>query len=103
MPIRIEIKKIIFFISLISKNIVATGEKEVMRKRRISINSLLVVRNSHASSSSCQARINPTKQEIIRFSLFRKIVIKIPKVRTVWMYLSWVCNIILAKILPRYA
>ena len=96
-------KNIIFFISLISKNIVKIGEKEVMSNRRISINSLLVVRNSHVSSSNCQAKIKPTKQEIIRFSLFRKIVIKIPKVRTVWMYLSWVCNIILAKILPRYA
>ena len=96
-------KNIIFFISLISKNIVKTGENEVMSNRRISINSLLVVRNSHASSSNCQASINPTKQEIIKFSLFKKIVIKIPKVRTVWMYLSWVCNIILAKILPRYA
>ena len=99
----IEIKKIIFFISLTSKNIVATGEKDVMSSRSISTNSLFVVRNSHASSSNCQAKIKPTKQEIIRFSLFRKIVIKIPKVRTVWMYLSWVCNIILAKILPRYA
>ena len=62
-----------------------TGEKEVMSNRRISINSLVVVRNSHASNSSCQAKINPTKQEIIKFSLFKKIVIKIPKVRTVWM------------------
>jgi formate--tetrahydrofolate ligase len=44
-----------------------------MSNRRISINSLLVVRNSHASSSNCQAKIKPTKQEIIRFSLFKKI------------------------------
>ena len=81
-------KNIIFFISLISKNIVKTGEKEVMSNRKISINSLLDVLSSHVSSSNCQVRINPTKQEIIKFSLFRKIVIKIPKVRTVWMYLS---------------
>ncbi|MDC3046275.1 hypothetical protein OA090_00065 [Acidimicrobiaceae bacterium] len=81
-------KNIIFFISLISKNIVKTGEKEVMSNRRISINSLLVVLSSHVSSSNCQVRINPTKQEIIKFSLFKKIVIKIPKVSTVWMYLS---------------
>ena len=75
----------------------------MMSSRSISTNSLFVERNSHASSSNCQANINPTKQEIIKFSLFKKIVIKIPKVRTVWIYLSWVCNIILAKILPRYA
>ena len=96
-------RNIIFLISFISKYIVTIGEKEVISNRRISINSLLVVCNSHASSSNCQAKIKPTKHEMIKFSLSKKIVIKIPKVSTVWMYLSWVCNIILAKILPRYA
>ena len=96
-------KNIIFFISLISIKVVRTGEKDVMSKRSISINSLLFILNSHASSSNCQDRINPTKHEMIKYSLFKKIVMKIPNVRTIWMYLSWVCNIVLAKILPRYA
>tara|TARA_B100001115_G_C15524563_1_gene248910 strand:- start:99 stop:347 length:249 start_codon:yes stop_codon:yes gene_type:complete len=81
-------KNIIFFISLISIKIVRTGEKDVISKRSISINSLLFILNSHASSSNCQDRINPTKHEMIRYSLFKKIVMKIPNVRTIWMYLS---------------
>tara|TARA_Y100001958_G_scaffold51883_1_gene34768 strand:+ start:333 stop:581 length:249 start_codon:yes stop_codon:yes gene_type:complete len=81
-------KNIIFFISLISIKIVRTGEKDVISKRSISINSLLFILNSHASSSNCQDRINPTKHEMIKYSLFKKIVMKIPNVRTIWMYLS---------------
>ena len=98
-----DTKNINPFISLISRKEVRTGIKDIDNNKRIKINSLLSVLNSQSNNSSCQANAKPTKHAIIRLLLFKKMVMKIPKVKTVCTYRSWVCNIILAKILPRYA
>ena len=102
-PTKIDTKNIIPFISSISRKDVKTGINEIDNNKRIKINSLLSVFNSQSNNSSCQAHVKPTKHAIIRLLLFKKMVMKIPKVKTVCTYRSWVCNIILAKILPRYA
>ena len=102
-PTKMETKNNIPFVSSSSRKDVITGINEIDNSKRIKINSLLSVLNSQSNNSSCQANAEPTKQAIIRLLLFKKMVMKIPKVKTVCTYRSWVCNIILAKILPRYA
>ena len=102
-PTKMDTKNIIPFISSISTKDVRTGINDIDNNKRIKINSLLSVLNSQSNNSSCQVNAKPTKQAIIRLLLFKKMVMKIPNVKTVCTYRSWVCNIVLAKILPRYA
>ena len=66
----------------ISKLEINTGINDMKRKESTKAISLLSVLNSQIKVSRCQARIMPTNAAVIKGRLFKKIDIKILKVKT---------------------